>query len=148
MSRRERYLNSICYALLDTEMVTTRFALAMSSAVWAVLLWWPGETFGRPTYNGMAHVMPEEAWAFVFMLDAVMQLTIILQQDFHSRFARYFAAFNAALWGGVVLSMLLSIYPPPAAISAEIVMAFCAIWIWARPYVLAIGYRRAYASTL
>ena len=145
MTRKEQYLHSIGYALLETEMVATRLVLALSSAVWSLLLWWPGETFGRPTYNGMAHVMDEEAWAFLFLLDAVMQITIVLQQDFHSRFARYFAGFNAALWGFVVASMLLSVYPPPAAISAELVMAVCAAWIWIRPFILAQGYRRAYS---
>ena len=145
MTRKEQYLHSIGYALLETEMVATRLVLALSSAVWSLLLWWPGETFGRPTYNGMSHVMDEEGWAFLFLVDAVMQITIVLQQDFHSRFARYFAGFNAALWGFVVASMLLSVYPPPAAISAELVMAVCAAWIWIRPFILAQGYRRAYS---
>ena len=144
MSISQRYINSICHAIFDTEMVATRFALALSSLIWAMLLLWPGETFGRPTYSGMAHVMHEEAWALVFLFDAMAQITIILQQDFHSRFARYFAAFNAALWAFVVGSMLLSVYPPPAAISAEIVMALSAVWIWARPFILANGYRNAY----
>ena len=146
MTTQQKYIGSICHAIFDTEMVATRFVLALSSAIWALLLWWPGETFGRPTYNGMAHVMREEAWAFVFLIDAMLQMTIILQQDFHSRFARYFSSANAALWVFVVGSMLLSVYPPPAAISAEIVMAVCAVWIWIRPYVLAQGYRRAYSS--
>ena len=146
MTRPQKYIFSICYAIFDTEMVATRLVLSLSSGIWALLLFWPGETFGRPTYAGMSHVMHEEAWAFVFLLDAVMQLTIILSQDYHSRFARYFAAFNAALWTYVVGSMLLSVYPPPAAISAEIVMAIAAVWIWIRPFILAQGYRYAYSQ--
>ncbi len=144
MTRKELYLNSICHALFDTEMVIIRIALAVSSWLWSALLFWPGDTFGRPTYLGMSHVMSEEAWALVFLFDAVAQITIVLQQDFHSRFARYFAGFNAALWVYVVGSMLVSVYPPPAAISAEITMAIFAFWIWIRPFILAQGYRRAY----
>lgn len=41
----------------------------------------------------------------------------------------YFAAYNALLWVFVVGSMLLSVYPPPAAISAEIVMTCAATWM-------------------
>lgn len=147
MTRREQYLCSISSTIFDTELVGIRLCLAISSALWALLLFWPGESFTRPTYLGMAHVMREEAWALIFMVDAVMQATIVLQRDFHSRFARYFAGFNTVLWTFVVVSMLLSVYPPPAAISAEITMAVFAFWIWVRPFILAQGYRCAYKPT-
>ena len=110
-------------AMFDDKMVNTRIVLALSEFLWAVLLLWPGDTFTRPTYAHMALVISEEAWGVVFAMSAAMQLTIVLQGDFHSRFARYFAAWNAVLWVYVVASMLLSVYPPPAAISGEIVLA-------------------------
>lgn len=142
MTRKERYWGAISKALFDTDLVGIRLSLALSSFFWSILLFWPGHTFDRPTYLGMGHVMNEEAWALVFLLDGVFQLSIILQEDFHSRFARYFAGFNAALWTYVVSSMLMSVYPP-AAISAEISMSIFAFWIWIRPYILAEGFRRA-----
>ena len=138
--------SALAKALFDDKMVNTRLILAASEFLWAVLLLWPGDTFARPTYSHMSMVMVEEAWGVVFALSAAMQITIVLQGDFHSRFARYFAAWNMVLWVYVVSSMLLSVYPPPAAVSGEIVLAGFAFWIWLRPYVLVGWLRRIYAQ--
>lgn len=138
--------NVLATAMFDDKMVNTRLILAVSELLWSVLLLWPGDTFARPTYSHMAMVMSEECWGVVFAMSAAMQITIVLQNDFHSRFARYFAAWNMVLWVYVVASMLLSVYPPPAAISGEIVLAGFAFWIWLRPYVLVGWLRRIYAQ--
>lgn len=143
MTRKEKYWNAISHAIFDTDMTAIRICLALSEFLWAVMLLWAGDTFGRPTYTIMAHIMIEEAWALLFLVSAVAQISIVAQEDYHSRFARYFAGYNALLWDFVVVSMLMSVYPPPAAISAEISMAIFATWIWIRPYILAEGYRRA-----
>ena len=139
----KKVISALSKTLWDSDLVATRFLLAMSEAIWALLLMWPGDTFGRPTYSHMAMVMPEEAWALVFAASAVTQATILFTEDFHSKFARYFAGWNAVLWGYVVISMLISVYPPPAAISGEIALSIGAIWIWVKPYLLVEGYRRA-----
>lgn len=138
-----KVINSITAALWDTNLVSSRLVLGIAEFFWALLLIWPGQTFGRPTYNGMAAVMPEEAWALVFVLSSVTQITIVVRQDFHCWAARYFAAWNMVLWVFVVVSMLLSVYPPPAAISAEITLALAAVWIWIRPFLLLRAYERA-----
>jgi hypothetical protein len=129
-------IKSLTEAVFDDEMVFTRLMLALAELLWGALLMWPGELFSRPTYKVMSHVMPEEAWALVFLLSASMQLSIVIQQDYHCRFARYFAAWNAVLWWFVVMSMFMSVYPPPAAISGEAILAIAAFWIWLRPYKL------------
>ena len=139
----KKILHSASRLLWDSDLVATRFLLAIAEFLWAVMLFWPGDTFSRPTYSVMALVANETAWACVFMLSSVTQVTIVLQDDFHSRFARYFAGWNAVLWGSVVVGMLLSVYPPPAAIAGEIALATGALWIWVRPYILVEGYRRA-----
>lgn len=144
---KQRFWGSISRALFDTDLTGIRCALALSELFWAILLIWPGNTFDRPTYHIMSHVASEEAWALLFFLSAVNQITVVVQEDYNSRFARYFAAYNTVLWVFVIMSMMLSVSPPPAAISAEITMAIFAGWIWIRPYLLAEGYRRARRST-
>lgn len=139
----EKTLDSLTKALWNTDLVSSRLVLGLAELFWFLLLIWPGETFGRPTYNGMARVMPEEAWALVFALSSFTQFTIVIRQDFHCWPARYFAAWNMVLWVYVVVSMLLSVYPPPAAISAEITLALASIWIWIRPFLLLKAYERA-----
>ena len=139
----KRLITALSRMLWDTDLVGTRMLLAIGELLWSLMLAWPGDTFGRPTYSHMALVMGEDAWAFAFALSGITQLTIVLQNDLHSRFARYFAAWNCALWSFVVVSMLLSVYPPPAAIAGEIALSIGAIWIWARPYLLAGVYKNA-----
>lgn len=129
-------VNSISRALFDTDLIMTRLLLAIAEFLWGALLMWPGNLFARPTYLVMSHVMQEEAWAAVFLMSSAMQLSIVIQNDFHSRFARYFAAWNVVLWAFVVTSMFMSVYPPPAAIAGEAVFALAAFWIWFRPYKL------------
>lgn len=146
MTRKEKYLGAISHALFDTDLTAIRLNLALSEFIWAVMLLWVGDTFTRPTYTIMAHVMPEEAWAALFLASAIGQASIVAMEDYHSRFARYFAGYNAGLWCFVVVSMLLSVQPPPAAVSAEVSAALFAVFIWVRPYILLEGYRRGHSS--
>lgn len=129
-------------ALFDSDLIISRLLLAFSELLWGIMLLWPGVTFSRPTYHLMAQVMNEEAWAAIFLLSAVTQFSIVVQEHFHRPLARYFAAWNAVLWNFVVISMLISVYPPPAAIAGEVSLAMVALWIWIRPYILAEGLRR------
>jgi hypothetical protein len=138
-----RLLHSATRALFDSDLVASRLIIALAEWFWFALLVWPGDTMARPTYHVMSHVMTENAWAFVFLMSAVMQTTIVLTQSYHTLFARMFSGFNAALWLFVVISMLLSVTPPPAAISGEIALAFASIWIWLRPHIIIGGIARA-----
>ena len=142
----DKILDSLTHTLWNTNMVMTRLLMGVAEFLWFLLLMWPGGTFGRPTYAHMAQVMSEESWALVFFLSSVTQFTIVVRRDFHCWLARYFAAWNMVLWVYVVGSMLLSVYPPPAAISAEITLALASVWIWARPYLLLRGIERANES--
>lgn len=141
------FVRSVSKVLFDSDLVGTRFSLALGEFSWAVMLLWPGDTFDRPTYRHMAMVMNEELWGLIFVLSAITQITILLQDDLHSRFARYFAGWNAMLWMYTVWSMLASVYPPPAAIGGEVALAFAASWIWLRPYIIADGIKHVRART-
>lgn len=141
----EKYLRACSRALWDSDLIASRLTLFLAELLWAAMLLWPGDTFDRPTYTAMAHVMSEELWAFVFAMSAATQLGIVLLEDYHSRFSRIFAGWNAALWLYTVAGMLASVYPPPAAIGGEIALTVLACWIFVRPYALAAMYGRAHA---
>lgn len=134
-----KIISAASKALFDSDLVATRILLALAEWTWAVLLLWPGDTFERPTYRLMSHVMKEEAWALLFMFTAITQTGIVLTENFHGLYARAFAGLNSVLWIFIVISMLLSVYPPPAAISGEIALMFGAFWIWLRPYIIMQG---------
>lgn len=140
------FVPAMSRALFDSDLVITRLLLGFSELLWAVLLAWPGVTFERPTYHFMSHVMAEEMWAVVFLFSGITQIFIVGAEQFHGLFARYFAGWNAALWCFVVSSMLMSVYPPPAAISGEIMLAIAAFWIWIRPHIILKGIEHARAS--
>lgn len=140
----QRVYVALSRAIFDSDLIASRLALALAEMCWAVTLMWPGDTFIRPTYILMNHVASEHAWAFAFFVTSIMQFSIVVQADYHSKFARYFAGWNAALWVFTVSSMWLSVHPPLAAIGGEIALMVTATWIWLRPFVLAEGLHRAY----
>lgn len=122
--------------LFFSDLHATRFTLGMAEIIWAVTLMWPGNTFSRPTYTSMSHVMSEEAWAFVFMLSGITQWVVLASGRYHERFPMIFAAWNSTLWWFVCITMYMSVYPPPAAISGELALAIAALWVFIRT-----GYR-------
>lgn len=124
-----------------SDLHATRLTLALAEFIWALTLLWPGETFDRPTYIGMKHVMSEEAWGLVFLISSALQVSILFRGEYHDKFACYFAAWNAALWGFVTVSMYMSVFPPPAAISGEAALSFAAGWVWIRSGYITAGKR-------
>lgn len=138
-----RFYQAVSRVIFDTDLVATRLILALAEVFWVIMLAWPGDTFDRPTYTIMGYVMPEVGWTLVFLVSSVTQLSIIASGNYLNLVARWYAAWNAALWTFLVTSMLASVYPPPAAIGGEMALALGAVWIWARPIILSVGYRRA-----
>lgn len=137
-----RLVDPLTRAIFDSDLISTRLTLALAEALWCFMLLWPGDTFERPTYTLMGQVAPEMAWALIFGITAAIQFFIVLRVDFQAAWARVFATWNAGLWAFTVGSMLLSVYPPPAAVGGEIALAVAALWIWARPLLLERGVRK------
>lgn len=120
-------------ALFDSDLIATRLALALAELLWSLMLFWPGDTFDRPTYSLMRDIAPEMSWAVIFLITSIMQYTIVATDSCRARWAHWFATWNAALWITTIATMLLSIYPPPAAIGGEVALMVSAVWIWVRP---------------
>lgn len=131
-------------AIFDSDLIATRLLLGFAEFLWAVMLFWPGETFNKPTYALMSALAPETVWACAFGLTSYLQLHIVLNFRQHTLWAHYFAMWNAIVWAYVVGSMLLSVYPPPAAIAGEISLMLAATWVFVRPIILQHYYRLAY----
>ena len=118
--------------IYGSDLHATRFMLGLAELVWAIALLWPGDTFGRPTYTMMANVAPEECWAVMFLISSFIQFHILFHGSYHSKPATAFALCNALFWIFTVVSMYLSVYPPPGAISGELALAFGAAWVFVR----------------
>jgi len=126
----------VAAAIFDSDLIATRLLLAFAEFLWAAMLFWPGDTFGRQTYVLMAELATEGVWACVFGVTSYLQFRIVLGNRQHTLWAHYFALWNSLLWAVVVGSMLLSVYPPPAAIAGEISLMVAAAWVWVRPMIL------------
>lgn len=138
-----RGIKNLSNALFDTDLVSTRITLALAEVLWASMLFWPGDTFGRPTYTMISGVMSEMAWAFTFLISGLLQFSVVLFNQYGRPLAQVFANWNAVLWVFVVGASLLSVYPPPAAMGGEIALACAAVWIWARPLIIRDAFKRA-----
>ena len=138
-----RGLKNLSKVLFDTDLISTRITLAFAEVLWAIMLFWPGDTFVRPTYSIISGVMSETAWAFTFMITGMLQLSIVLFNQYGRPWAQVFANWNAVMWVFVVGASLMSVYPPPAAIGGEIALACAAVWLWARPLIIREVFNRA-----
>ena len=136
MINNKSLIESISKSMFDSDMTNTRLTLAFAEILWAIMLFWPGETFDRPTYLAMAGIMSETSWGFVFLISAFLQTKIVVLSQQNRDWAKVFANWNAVLWVTVVGSALFSVYPPPAAMAGEIALASVAVWIWLRPLLL------------
>lgn len=119
--------------ILYSDLHGTRFTLGLSEIIWAIALWWPGDTFSRPTYLAMQHTgIPEDIWGCIWFFSGITQWYILFSGKYHNTSSVIFSGFNAILWWYVTLGMYASVYPPPAAISAELASSVAAAWIWIR----------------
>jgi hypothetical protein len=145
---KERFIRSLSKAMWDTDLIATRVWLSLAEFFWALMLLIPADgLFSRPTYKHMATVMSQDQWGIIMLVSAVTQIVIVLQDDYRSRFAQYFAFYNASLWCYVgIWSPLASVSPPPAAMGAEMAAACAAVFIAIRPSILRVGYMRGYRN--
>ena len=142
-----RIVRGMSRALFDSDLIATRLALFLGEALWAIMLFWPGDTFSRPTYSWMGAVAPELAWAVAFGVSAVLQISIVIYEQCNRVWAHVFAVWNALLWASSIALMLAGVYPPPAAIGGEAALAVSALWIAVRPLIISRGERK-YAGML
>lgn len=120
------------FFLFHSQLLTSRFLLAISEMIWTITLLWAGDTFSSQTYAGMAAILPENAWGFLFLFACVSQLLILLSGKFHTAYAVTFAAFSMCMHWYVTISMYASVYPPPAGISADVAISIAATLIFIR----------------
>lgn len=119
-----------------SDTTPTRFSLAMSSAVWAVMLFLPGDTFERPVYRYMALLGPEWLWGFLWALYSVLMFWRVFSSTKRSRWAIVTNILGMMLYWCTTVAVYLTLtYPVPAALAVDIVMSLCAAWVLIRTNV-------------
>ena len=123
-----RYL----HILFRSDLEATRLMLAWGAIFWAIMLIWPGDTFDRPTYTLMGRYASESIWATAFMVQGLIMMHSLLCGHKSRITLVADAVLGCILWTVSCMCMLASVYPPPAAISAEICAAVASWWILVR----------------
>jgi hypothetical protein len=135
----QRLVSGMSRALFDSDLIASRLALAFAELCWAIMLFWPGDSFVRPTYTEMAKVAPEWCWAWCFLFTSLIQLSIVAFDLCRTRGAWLFSGWNSLLWFTSVYLMIDAVQPPPAAIGGEIALTVSALWIFVRPLIIKRG---------
>lgn len=135
---------SICRYLVNrwkvitfgSDMLATRFSLAIGAILWAIFLFWPGNLFtpARTTYHLMAEIMSENAWATLFLIQGIVAF-VTLFGEIRNRWTLVFdASLGCALWTSSTIACFLShyhglsTYQPPAAMSYEVLGMVSSWW--------------------
>lgn len=125
-------MKNIRFILLHADLTLLRLLIAMSSLFWSIMLFWPGDTFARPTYEYMSKIAKEEYWATAFAIHFTVSIVSLAFKQMRYLSVLGEGVLGSLIWTSSCLLMLLSVYPPPAAISAEIATALASWWIIVR----------------
>lgn len=116
-----------------SDLHATRMLLAISELACATLLLFVGNTLSYPSYTIMTSIMSDGAWAFLFLLMGMTQISILASGDYHSPFPVWFAAINQSVWWFMIISMMVSSpQSPPLAMGGYLALAIGASWVWIR----------------
>ncbi len=118
--------------IAHSPLVSSRIVLMIAEYIWFITLMWIGDTFQRVPYSGMASVMPEYCWAYLFLFMAMTQSYLLLSKNYHTLFSVIYSGFNAFVWIFVSVSFYISVTPPTAATSGETALVIGACWIFIR----------------
>lgn len=125
-------MKNMQHILLYSDTYGVRLCLAFASLIWAVLLLWNGDTFVRETYSVMRQFAPEEVWGIAFLVHSLGTFYSLFWEEESSKVFVVDAVLGCVLFTTSAVSMLVAVYPPPAAISSEIVAAMASWWVFVR----------------
>lgn len=93
---------------LRTETKVTQRGLGVLSLLWGVVLLWPTNTYGTtPSFNLLAHTIPEDALGAAFALVGLCKIASSLWGSLRVR--GFFAALGFGMWLFVALSIFASV---------------------------------------
>lgn len=122
----------IYYFFTYAEFNSARVFLALSSALWAIMLFMPGLSFDRPTYKIMSEIANEYVWASAFLISSILTLYDVVRKDDNKYLCIFDATLSFLLWTVSAICMTISVFPVPAAIAPHIAGALVTWWVLIR----------------
>jgi hypothetical protein len=108
-----------------------RIFLIVSSYLWSVLLFMPGNTFDKETYYLMAKIADEHVWAIGFFVYALLG-TLNLENLFDRKYIIVESIIGFLIWSTTAVCLYMSTSQAPAAAAPHIIGAFMSWWILIR----------------
>jgi hypothetical protein len=119
------------YFLTNFNCDGIRSFLIISSYLWSILLFMPGYTFDKGTYNLMAFIASENVWAIAFLLYAILG-TLNLEDLFDRKYTIVESIIGFLIWSTTAVCIFMSTSQAPAAAAPHIVGAFMSWWVLIR----------------
>lgn len=129
-----KFLKTIWCYFWRTDIRGCQFWIASASLLWAMLLFWPGETFSRPVYAAMAEIAREEVWASIFAFYSITEMMKVFKPTTEVSLGvgidMATSVIGCAVWAASAVCLFIS--PLPGALAPHFVMAVGSWWILVR----------------
>jgi hypothetical protein len=146
MKKSVKDINFAYRIMLFSDVQSVRFMLAMGELIWGIGLLHPGDTMESEPYHSMRDIMPETAWAVMWIVLGLIQLYILYARKQALKSAIWFAGVSSAIWWFTTLSMYLCTtlchLPVPAGLAGTFVLSMASTWVWMRSGWMVKGERR------
>lgn len=141
MKNQHDLVDSLSKIFWDTDLIGTRFTLALAEFFWGFFL----AISTEPMWPHSSSIQPNalnSATSFLLLVTAVIRISILVNGTSHCRLSRYFDTWSMGLWLVLTYNLMFAVYPPPPSAGGAIALFLGAGWIWLRPYILSEGYKR------
>jgi len=133
------FLPRLWSLIAHSDTTPTRFMLAITASMWAILLAWPGDTSERPTYAYMVSIAGNHAelkWCTLWALHAGGMWWRIFSSTPSASWALAIHTLGLALFSSAAIGVAMTITPPvPAATAPDFVLALAAFWVLVRTHI-------------
>ena len=121
----------------ESDLIATRFMLALSSLLWGILLLWPGDTFDRSAFSVVKYVMPEEYWGLLYLITGLSALYSLFHGNVKKCLIFTDGLLGSFIWSSMAVGMFLGslksdVSSVPAGTAPIIIFALAAWWILIR----------------
>ena len=137
----ELFWHRVLWLFLCADTLPIRALLGVTSLLWALALFLPGDTLVRPVYHYMRIVAgdawwSEHVWATAWALHGALLLYRTFADAKGKTFALLLNVFGLMLYFGALVAMFMTrTYPFPAALATDLSLAFAAFWLLIRTSV-------------
>ncbi len=130
--KKRNVLNRAKFLLFNASTELSLAWVGLSSMVFGLLLLWPGVSFHYPEYQILSKFAGETTWGALFLVQGSVMIWAMLA-GYKTKFLFLSDTIvGTALWTITCLSILLSVYPPPADSATTLVLAITSWWIMVR----------------